>query len=156
MSFHDDPERWLWQARKENCPYCCKEDDPNQSEIIHYFRYSELCAHPAVCLPGTCYLVSREHYVELFDLPPDALLGFMQEVQQAARALKKVTGAFKINYEIHGNTAPHLHLHLFPRCLDDPFPGQPIDYRRVDPPVYRAGEFEKFISSMRMELVNEY
>lgn len=155
MSFHQDPQGWLLQAKKENCPYCCKAEDPSNSEIIHTFQYSELCAHPQVCLPGTCYLISREHYVELFDLPPDVLLGFMQEAQQAARSLKQVTDAFKINYEIHGNTVPHLHLHLFPRYLDDPFPGQPIDYRRINPPVYRAGEFEIFISRMRMELEDE-
>ena len=57
---------------------------------------------------------------------PD-LLGFMRAVRAAARALKAVTGAVKINDEIHGNTVPHLYMHLFPRTADDPFPGQPID-----------------------------
>ena len=33
----------------------------------------------------------------------------------------------KINYEIHGNTVPHLHLHLYPRFDGDPFAGRPID-----------------------------
>jgi diadenosine tetraphosphate (Ap4A) HIT family hydrolase len=35
----------------------------------------------------------------------------------------------KMNYEIHGNTLPHLHLHLFPRHPDDPCVGGPIDPR---------------------------
>jgi diadenosine tetraphosphate (Ap4A) HIT family hydrolase len=34
-----------------------------------------------------------------------------------------------MNYEIHGNTIPHLHLHLFPRFAGDPFQGRPIDGR---------------------------
>lgn len=123
-----------------------------QSITLKDFHYSEMCAHPQVCLKGTCYLITREHYVELFDLDDETLLGFMREVQTAARALKEVTGAFKINYEIHGNTAPHLHLHLFPRYLDDPFPGGPIDYRHIEPPVYRDDEFERFVSSMREAL----
>jgi len=38
----------------------------------------------------------------------------MKDVQTSARALKHVTRAVKINYEIHGNTVPHLHMHLFP------------------------------------------
>jgi diadenosine tetraphosphate (Ap4A) HIT family hydrolase len=37
----------------------------------------------------------------------------------------------KINYEIHGNTVPHLHVHIFPRHEGDPFVGGPIDPRRI-------------------------
>lgn len=152
MSFHNDPERWLFQAHKENCPYCRKEEDAMQSRTLKFFQYSELCAHPQVCLRGTCYLITQEHYVELFDLNEEVLLGFMKEVQVAAKALKEATGAFKINYEIHGNTAPHLHLHLFPRYLDDPFAGVPIDYNRIEPPVYKGDEFETFVRSMQDKL----
>jgi len=36
-----------------------------------------------------------------------------------------------MNYEIHGNTIPHLHLHLFPRFAGDPFEGRPIDGRTI-------------------------
>jgi hypothetical protein len=95
MSFHHDPEKWLFQAQVENYPYCRKDEDPQQSITLKLFRYSEICAHPFVCLKGTCYLIIREHYVELFDMPEDALLGFMKEAQVAARVLKGVTGAFK-------------------------------------------------------------
>ena len=44
-----------------------------------------------------------------------------------ARALKQELGSTKLNYEIHGNTIPHLHLHLYPRFEGDPFVGRPID-----------------------------
>ncbi len=152
MSFHQNLDKWLFQAQKENCPYCRKDGDSSQSSTLKLFKYAELCAHPHVCLKGTSYLITREHYVELFDLEEDALLGFMQEVQIAARALKEVTGAFKINYEIHGNTVPHLHLHLFPRYVDDPFAGVPIDTGRIEPPVYADGEFEQFVSRMQEKL----
>lgn len=149
MSFHHDADKWLLEAQREHCPYCLQADDPSNAAILRSFAHSELCAHPLVCLKGTCYLISREHYVELFDMPEQALLGFMREVQIAARVLLEVTGAFRINYEIHGNTVPHLHMHLFPRYVDDPFAGTPIDYGRVDPPVYGAGEFERFVRQMR-------
>lgn len=149
MSFHHNPEDWLFLAKKENCPYCQKADDSSNSVTIKMFKHSEFCAHPQVSLKGTCYLISREHFVELFDMDPASLSGFMQEVQLAARVLKEVTGAFKINYEIHGNTVPHLHLHLFPRYLNDPFAGTAIDYSRINPPVYQEGEFEKFVSHMQ-------
>ena len=154
MSFHQDPDQWLLQAQKENCPFCRKDEDPSQSGTLKLFKYAELCAHPRVCLQGTCYLITREHFVELFDLGDDALLGFMKEVQVAARVLKEVTGAFKINFEIHGNTVAHLHLHLFPRYVDDPFAGVPIDTNRVEPPVYTGADFETFVSRMQEKLKN--
>lgn len=152
MSFHHNPDLWLYQSKKENCPYCLKAEDPMQSIILKVFSYSELCAHPQVPLKGTCYLIIREHYVELFDLEEKALLNFMKEVQLAARTLKEVTGAFKINYEMHGNTAPHLHLHLFPRYLDDPFAGAAIDIHRINSPVYAGNEFEVFVKLMQTRL----
>jgi diadenosine tetraphosphate (Ap4A) HIT family hydrolase len=123
-----------------------------QSRTLKFFKYAELCAHPQVSLKGTCYLITQEHYVELFDLNDEVLLGFMKEVQVAARELKGVTGAFKINYEIHGNTAPHFHLHLFPRYLDDPFAGVSIDYNCIEPPVYIGDEFEIFVRDMQDRL----
>lgn len=56
-------------------------------------------------------------------------------VAHPRRTPKAVTGAVKIDSEIHGNTIPHLHMHLF----DDPSPGTPIDLRRVEPPVENEG-----------------
>jgi diadenosine tetraphosphate (Ap4A) HIT family hydrolase len=53
----------------------------------------------------------------------------MRDIQRVSRALQAVTGAIKMNYEIHGNTIPHLHVHFFPRYEGDPFEGKPIEPR---------------------------
>ena len=45
----------------------------------------------------------------------------------AAEALTALFHPVKMNYEIHGNTIPHLHVHLFPRFRGDPHEGGPID-----------------------------
>jgi diadenosine tetraphosphate (Ap4A) HIT family hydrolase len=60
----------------------------------------------------------------------------------------------KINYEIHGNSAPHLHLHLYPRYMDDPFPDQAIDYTH-DRNWYAPGEFEEFVQKLREAIGNK-
>jgi diadenosine tetraphosphate (Ap4A) HIT family hydrolase len=82
-------------------------------------------------LPGCVCVVSKRHVVEPFELPPDALIAFWQEAMSVARALAQLLEPAKMNYEIHGNTIPHLHMHLFPRFLGDPFEGGPIDPRRA-------------------------
>lgn len=48
-----------------------------------------------------------------------------------AEAVASVVSPIKMNYEMHGNTLPHLHLHLFPRHAGDPFVGGPVDPRRA-------------------------
>ena len=57
--------------------------------------------------------------------------------------MHEVARAVKLNYDIHGNTIPHLHLHLFPRHAGDPFENQPINPRVVEP-VYGPGESTDF------------
>ena len=57
------------------------------------------------------------------------------------------------NYEIHGNTVPHLHIHLYPRTIGDPFPGQAIDYAQKKD-WYTGGEFEHFVDDMRKTIMS--
>ncbi len=76
----------------------------------------------------------------------------MRDLQRASRAVKSVTGAVKLNYEVHGNTLPHLHLHLFPCYPGDPFEGGPINPRAVAGPVYAPGELEVLKQRLRAAL----
>ena len=58
--------------------------------------------------------------------------GWWAECMAVARVLKAESGSHKLNYEIHGNTIPHLHMHLFPRMRSDfgrPLPAMDA-YRR--------------------------
>lgn len=47
-------------------------------------------------------------------------------------AVDAAFGPQKLKYEIHGNTIPHLHLHLCPRNAGDRFEGRPIDRRETE------------------------
>jgi diadenosine tetraphosphate (Ap4A) HIT family hydrolase len=78
-------------------------------------------------LPGYVCLVSKRHVREPFQLPPGERESFWQDVDAVARVLDEGLRPDKLNYEIHGNTVPHLHLHLFPRTRNDRFTGRPID-----------------------------
>jgi diadenosine tetraphosphate (Ap4A) HIT family hydrolase len=78
-------------------------------------------------LPGYVCVVSKMHAVEPFDLPQGQQAAFWLDVCSVARAVRDAAGSSKINDEIHGNTIPRLHLHVFPRYPNDPFTGEPID-----------------------------
>lgn len=151
MSFHSQYEHWLSLTDARNCPVCHAAPMPDGMEDIVELPHSWLSAEPVECLKGACHVIAKKHAVELYDLDDQELLGFMKEVQRCARALQTVTGAVKINYEIHGNTVPHLHIHLYPRTLDDPFPGKPIDTMQKRN-WYQGTEFAEFVQKMREEI----
>ena len=71
-------------------------------------------------------MVARQHVEEPFELA-DAGAGWWAECMAVARAVKDELTSPKLNYEIHGNTVPHLHLHIYPRFVGDPYEGCPID-----------------------------
>jgi diadenosine tetraphosphate (Ap4A) HIT family hydrolase len=90
---------------------------------------------------GYACLVLQTHAVELHELPDAVAVAFMRDARSVSRALAAVTGAVKLNYEVHGNSIPHLHMHFFPRYRGDQFEGRPINPREVAQPVYAPGEF---------------
>lgn len=101
---------------------------------------------------GYCCLVLKRHAVELYDLGTDEACALMSDLQRVAEAVQKITGAVKLNYEIHGNTIPHLHVHLFPRYTGDPFENGPIDPRLVRESRYKEGEFKSFKHLLQTKL----
>jgi len=154
-SFHYNYHRYVKWTNETDCPVCQNEPGPTNILLIKELEHSWLEASMKAqgSIWGKCHLLSKKHYMELYEMSKEDLLSFMTDVQKASRALKKVTGATKINYEIHGNSMPHLHVHLFPRYLDDFFPSAPIDYRITEPiPYVDEGEFLYFIEEMRQEL----
>ena len=92
-------------------------------------------------MPGYVCLVSRVHAVELHDLSDTQANTFIRDARRISRALSTATGAVKLNYEIHGNTLPHLHMHFFPRYVGDRFEGKAIEPGKVSQPIYEVGGF---------------
>jgi diadenosine tetraphosphate (Ap4A) HIT family hydrolase/ribosomal protein S18 acetylase RimI-like enzyme len=155
-SFHYRYPEFIKAAQKENCPVCNNEPMPDGQTDIAFINNIWICGeYPGQGqLFGKLYVMPKEHYFHFEDMPEDEAAAFMREVQRVGRALRKVTGAEKINYEMHANSGAHLHIHLFPRYLDDDFPSAPIDYRVNEPAPYESyEEYLWFIDRMREELL---
>ncbi len=155
QSFHYRCDRYEQWSRPECCPVCRGQQGPSDIVTVAELRHSwvEAGEQAQGTLFGKSHVLSKVHSVHLYDLSSADVAAFMGDVQQAARALHLVTGAVKINYEIHGNTVPHLHVHLFPRYLDDPFPSAPIDYRCTEPSPYAGSDsFSWFVDAFRRQL----
>ncbi len=154
-SFHHNYSRFMDWQETSGCPVCCDLPGPSDNELIKELEYSwvEASINAQGCLWGKCHVLSKKHFVEFHDIPPENLANFSADVQKAGKVLKEVSRAVKINYELHGNSLPHLHVHLFPRYIDDLFPGQGIDVNKISPSPYTSREeFDFFINEMRKKL----
>ncbi len=155
QSFHHDYPGYIEWMDVRKCPFCHHEQVWSDHVLIKELAHSSVHASMQAqgCLWGKCVILCKKHFIELQEIPPQDLMNFMMDVQKVAKALKEVSGAVKINFELHGNTIPHLHIHLFPRYLDDSFPGKAIDYTKITPSPYEnESEFEYFIAQMRLKL----
>ncbi len=155
-SFHYNYDDYLKGSEKQFCLFCNNHPAPvghyQIADLKHSYAYIEKNVQEK--LFGKGYVISKTHIVDFEEMPPKEMEGFMREVQLVSKALKRITGAIKINYEIHGNTGPHLHCHLFPRYLDDNFPGMSsINCHLTElSPYDNDEEFMWFVNKMREEL----
>lgn len=113
-----DPDRWRTLVDGSACPIC-RHGRPWDS--IAEFDSLWVTAPTTAQLPGYACVVAKRHVVEPFEFDDDEAHVFWCEAMTVARRLAGFTGAVKMNYGIHGNLLPHVHMHLWPRYPDDPY-----------------------------------
>ena len=74
---------------------------------------------------GHALVVPREHYGDLFEVPPDELAACVQAAQRLASRAREHLGAAGVNLLNSAGPAAwqtvfHFHLHVIPRYEDDP------------------------------------
>jgi diadenosine tetraphosphate (Ap4A) HIT family hydrolase len=74
------------------------------------------------------------HVAEPTELEPDEATAYWLEVLRVGRALEEHLQPVKLNYDVLGNSLPHLHTHVIPRYAEDPRPGWPFPFPEGDPP----------------------
>jgi diadenosine tetraphosphate (Ap4A) HIT family hydrolase len=120
----EDPAGWRWLCSEQGCPHCREgTGDPRwvlaETDAVWVSAFSEAPLSGYVCV------FAKAHVVEPFELPEALQVAFFLDCMAVARGVAGATAAVKMNYEIHGNTVPHLHMHLFPRTPGDVYVGLP-------------------------------
>jgi diadenosine tetraphosphate (Ap4A) HIT family hydrolase len=123
-----EPAEWQRRRTPEGC-VICRRAAP--LDVIAETSACWVSAPETAPLAGYVCITSTSHVNEPFELPPSEQSAFWLDAMRVARAVAELLHPVKMNYEIHGNTVPHLHLHLFPRHTDDPYVGGPIDPGRA-------------------------
>ncbi len=70
------------------------------------------------------------HVADPTELSDAEMSAYVAEVLRVARALERHYRPVKMNFELLGNSLPHLHTHVVPRYLDDGAPGEPALFMR--------------------------
>ena len=149
MSGWTDVAEWERQRSGAGCRVCLSKGD-----AIAQLETSWVLIGPDDPVRGYACLVFGRHAVELHELTDAEGAALMRDVQQVSGAVSRIMNPVKMNYEVHGNTAPHLHVHFFPRYRGDQFEGGPINPRVARRPVYAPGELESFRERLRSELAS--
>lgn len=71
-------------------------------------------------LPGYCILLPKHVTPTLNDLDLKERVAYLKDMSIVGDALLHCTQAYRINYEILGNTSNYLHAHIFPRYKKEP------------------------------------
>lgn len=62
----------------------------------------------------------------------------------------------KMNFNLLGNSLPHLHAHVLPRYADDPRPGWPFPFPETEPPPMEAAVFDDDVRALRALLADRF
>jgi diadenosine tetraphosphate (Ap4A) HIT family hydrolase len=128
-------EFYAWRAG-DGCPACAEGRPDATSSGVRFFAgaVSDAYLVRADIQRGLSVVVWRgRHVAEPTELTDAEAAAYGREVLRVGRALETVLQPVKLNYDVLGNTVPHLHTHIVPRYADDPRPGWPFPFPDPDP-----------------------
>ena len=89
------------------------------------------------------------HVVEPTELAAEEAAAYWLEGLHVGRALEAHLRPVKMNYDLLGNSLPHLHAHVLPRYADDPRPGWPLPFPETEPPPLEETVFNEDVQALR-------
>jgi predicted kinase/diadenosine tetraphosphate (Ap4A) HIT family hydrolase len=132
------PADWTERVRGKDCAMCADEraDVAHGSSRVFAGRVSDAyLVRNDVGQRGYCVVIWRgRHVSDPTELSADEARDYFDEVLRVGRAIERQYKPIKMNFEMLGNSLPHLHTHVVPRYLDDGEPGQPPHFMRVARP----------------------
>ena len=124
--------------------------------VFYESRVSVAKLNPDQAFEGYTFLTLKWHEEELYRLADKDRKRFLEDMSLVASALSRAFKPDKMNYELLGNSMPHLHWHLVPRYTSDPMWGRPIwagsrRRKRLNAEGYEllTGRVETAISSLK-------
>jgi diadenosine tetraphosphate (Ap4A) HIT family hydrolase len=129
MARWDDSEAWASLCNGSGCPICLRG---RPLDVLVERAFTWVTSGASVPVPGYTCVVAKRHVVEPYELEPVERHSFFDDVVDIAARIAALYRPVKMNYEIHGNTIPHLHAHLYPRSPNDGYGARSFEHRPED------------------------
>jgi len=152
----DTPQEWAARRNTKNCPMCANLRSEGREDEYGFtvadMERSVLRLQRNQRVRGYCVLIAKKHHIEPFDMYPQERALFFEDMSRTAQAINTVFEPAKMNYEIMGNGVPHLHVHLVPRYLDDPYPHRRYMGKNSDRLYLDAADYARMVGDLREAL----
>jgi diadenosine tetraphosphate (Ap4A) HIT family hydrolase len=126
---------YAWRAG-DGCPACADGRAGETAWGVRFFAgaVSDAYLVRADVQRGLSMVVFRgRHVAEPTELTDAEAAAYGREVLLVGRAIEVAFAPVKLNYDVLGNSVPHLHTHVVPRYADDPRPGWPFPFPDPEP-----------------------
>jgi diadenosine tetraphosphate (Ap4A) HIT family hydrolase len=128
------PADWDERKRGKDCPMCAegRPDDNGFGPRVFAGQYTDAYLQRRdVGQPGYTIAIWRgRHVADPTELSQAEASGYFDEVLRVGRAIETQYRPIKMNFDILGNTIPHLHTHILPRYHGDGAPMVPARLMR--------------------------
>jgi len=153
------PADWSERVRGKDCAMCAdgRAEVADGSSRVFAGRVSDAyLVRNDVGQRGYCVVIWRgRHVADPTELSADEAHAYFDEVLRVGRAVEEQYAPIKMNFEMLGNSLPHLHTHVVPRHLDDGEPGHPPHFMRIDlqnEPKIPDDEYARDLAALRIHL----
>lgn len=123
------PADWDERKRGKDCAMCAQGRVEDNGFGVRVFAGAVSDAYLQRADVGqrgyTIVIWRGRHVADPTELSADEAATYFAEVLRVGRAIETVYQPIKMNFEMLGNSLPHLHTHVVPRYLDDGAPGTP-------------------------------
>jgi diadenosine tetraphosphate (Ap4A) HIT family hydrolase len=147
------PPSFYEHLRGIGCPIC-EEGRPDATrDGVRFYAgdVSDAYLRRTNIQRGLSVVVWRgRHVAEPTELDEEEAMSYWRELLIVGRALEEVLRPIKLNYNLLGNSLPHLHTHIVPRYADDPRPGWPFPFPEEEPPNIAEDLLQKDIHALRV------
>ena len=150
MASWGDRKHWDQLVSGEACPICLQG---RPHGVVIELEGCYLTVDRQARVKGYCCLVSKRHAAEVHELSEDEAGALMRDLRRVSAAVKQITGAVKMNQEIHGNTIPHLHVHVIPRYRGDELEEKGKTLGTLEGVPWSTSDSERFVAELRDALL---
>jgi len=97
------------------CPLC----NPKNENIIYKDNFLRVILVDEI--PGFVRVIINRHVKEFSELNDEEAIKLISLIKRLEKGILKALNPDKINIASLGNMVPHLHIHIIPRYINDPW-----------------------------------